>query len=291
MSIKYINHLNEELDLSGDIYQIDTEALLDYEWNLDSSDRGNFASKISRFYRNNANNPITVSIYADSKQELNENMKRFFEVVEKDVLTNQAGKIVVTSLYYYDCFVISAVNTYWNEPQQLTNGKYFMNKEIQLYSPRPFWYKTEDTIQFGKTEQGGEPEDPEHTRYYPHGYPYDYYASTGAINEIVNSNIDSADFLMVMHGPVEDPYVTIGETTYAARIELGSNERLELNTREKTIVRAKPDGTRENIFMYRGLDDYIFEKIAPGKNAVVWSGEFTFSITMYQRRSEPIWNY
>lgn len=291
MIVTYVNHLGERLDLSGDKLQIDIEALLNYEWNLDASDKGNFASEVSRFYRNSSTDPITISIYGDTKEELSKNMSRFFEVVEKDVLTKNAGRIIVTSEYYYDCFVIASRNTLWNNIQQLLNGKYFMNKEIDLYSPRPFWYKVEKTIQFGQSEQGGEPEDPEHTRYYPHDYPYDYYSATGAMKEITNNNIDSADFSMIINGPIEDPYVTIGDTTYAARVTLNSNEKIELNTQKKTFEKISPDGTRQNIFMYRGLDDYIFEKIPSGKNIVVWSGEFSFSVTMYQRRSEPVWSY
>lgn len=290
IKIKYINHLGNELDLSGDKYQIDMEAMLNYAWNFDSSEKGNFASKVSRFFRNSQQDSIIVTIYADSEQELSENIAHFYEVVEPDVLVNQCGKMVLENQWYYDCFIVSSENQYWNDPSTIMGGKYFTNKTIGLMSPSPFWYKEEQPIYFGK-EQSETPEDTEHIKFYPHGYNYDYFSSMGIERMIANTNIDSADFKMEIFGATEEPYVLIGGHNYSLRANLGANERLILDTRDKTFVKIMPNGQKINMFNYRGLDDYIFEKIPSGNSRVQWSGSFAFSITMYHKRSEPIWNY
>lgn len=289
IQVKYINHLGQELDLSSDNYQIDLEALLNYNWNIDASDKGNFASKVSRFYRNSHQDSIIVTVYANSSAELQQNLTTFYETVEKDVLTNKSGKMKVGD-YYYDCFIVSAENQYWNDPSQIVTGKFFANKTISLYSPRPFWYKEETPIFFGR-EQSTTPEDTEHIKFYPHGYDYDYYSTAGIERLIANTNIDSADFRMEIFGATEEPYVLIGGHNYSLRANLGVNERLVLDTRDKTFVKVLPNGQQVNMFNYRGLDDYIFEKIPSGNSRVQWSGAFAFSIQMYQRRSEPIWSY
>jgi hypothetical protein len=50
-----------------------------------------------------------------------------------------------------------------------------------------------------------------------------------------------------------------------------------------------PSGATLNLFDYRDKDNDIFAYIEPGENIVVYTGDFTFDITIVEQRSEPTW--
>lgn len=123
---------------------------------------------------------------------------------------------------------------------------------------------------------------------YPHDYPFNYGSSTTA-KVIVNPGFVASNFRLAVDGPCINPAVTIGGNLYQVNVTVASGEYLKIDSSAKTVTLYGSSGTQTNVFNSRNREAYIFEKIPAGTNAVVWSGDFNFEITLLEERSEPQW--
>ena len=110
---------------------------------------------------------------------------------------------------------------------------------------------------------------------YPGRYPY-RYANGLTSNYIINPHYTEANFEMIIYGPVINPQVTAGTNTYLVNIVLEEGEYLQINSRDRTIVKVLRNGERANAYHYRQKGQ--------------WTGKFNFDLTVYEERSEPKWN-
>ena len=82
MDIKYINHLNEELDLSGLPYLLQFSNAFDFSWEYETFGQTKRNCKIKNFKRQKKNVEAEIIIKAkDFEAALN----RFAEITEKDL--------------------------------------------------------------------------------------------------------------------------------------------------------------------------------------------------------------
>ena len=106
---------------------------------------------------------------------------------------------------------------------------------------------------------------------------------------LVNESPYDTQFRMSIYGPVREPLVMINGCRYYVNVLLEENEYLEINSRVGTIYKTLNDGTKENCFHLREMDNAVFTPISPGRNRVSWSGEYRFDLTIFEERSEPKW--
>ena len=66
-------------------------------------------------------------------------------------------------------------------------------------------------------------------------------------------------------------------------------ERLEIDSRKKTVKLIHSDGYTENVLWSAIKEYYIFEKIAAGTQIIAWDGSFAFDLILIDKRSEPLW--
>ena len=143
---------------------------------------------------------------------------------------------------------------------------------------RPMW-KKESTFYFTEIDLSGLD--------YEHDTPYDY--STPIIESIINPHFKDVDFILRIYGEAYTPSVMINNNVYEVDVDLAEGEFLEINSANKTIIKRNIYGVDINQFSNRNRDYYIFQKIAPGYNTIVWDGSFSFTITLLEERSEPVW--
>jgi hypothetical protein len=102
--------------------------------------------------------------------------------------------------------------------------------------------------------------------------------------------INSANFKLTFFGPCTDPSVTIGRNRYGLFCTLGSNERVEIDSKMKTVEKYDAHGNEENYFYLRDKDSYIFTKIDRGDIPVVRSKSLKMDVTLFDERGEPaVW--
>ena len=280
--IKYINHVNEVLEFGQDGLFANESDLRDYKWDSVSAN-----DRISEFTKGIVNKTIPVFIRCDTESEGIALKNRLFEVIEKDVLVAQHGKMIVGD-YYCKCFLNGS-----------SKDKYLVDKRLlkttlKMTTDFPSWIK-ETTVVFRPTTSSGESVQ---TRSgivtgkrnfdYNFDFPYDY------TSEMLNKNLNNTGFVasafkLIIYGTCVNPVIHIGGHTYQVNVEVGENEYLTVDSLSKTIILTHYDGTEENVFNARNKNSYIFQKIPSGQNIVTWDGYYGFDVILYEERSEPKW--
>lgn len=123
---------------------------------------------------------------------------------------------------------------------------------------------------------------------YPYEYDLEYGVQTGGRN-ITNDTFTGNAFRILIYGAVINPTITIGGHAYTVNGAVGEGETLTIDSMTKTITLTTANGTKINYFDKRDRQNYIFQPIQPGQNAVTWSGDFGFELTVIEERSEPKW--
>ena len=101
---------------------------------------------------------------------------------------------------------------------------------MKLYCPRPIWTK-ENPYTF--YSYGASSSD---NKRYPGRYPFRY--ANGMNNtHVQNPHFTDANFTLVIYGPVVNPQVIIGDKSYLVNIVLEQGERLEIDSRTRTVTK------------------------------------------------------
>lgn len=270
-SFKYVNHVGEVLEFGKDGLFANSNDLRDYSWNYDSN-----KNRIENFRKGVVNKTIPVQIVANSEEEGLLKKNQLFEIFEKDVIAEQAGKIIIGDYYLHGYVYASQKSEYLTHKNMLTTS-------ISIVGDTDAWIKVtrKEFIHQDVPDTTG--------RGYPYGYNYDYSMGNGYLNNIFNDHFASCDFIMKISGYAFEPTVTIGEHIYRVRETVQANEVLTIDSKAKTIILTKNNGVQVNLFSKRDRENYIFEKIPSGDLPVYWNSGFNFEITLFEERSEPKW--
>lgn len=269
-SLIYKNHLGEVLEFGKNGLYVSQNDLHNYSWDIQSKN-----NKIASFRKEISSFNVPVVIVADSAENATRLKNKLFEICEKDVLTNQYGKLIMGD-YYLRCFISESKKDFY------LRDKTTFKTTLTVVTDYPFWIKESMfTYNYGQGTVGSNLD-------YENDFPYDY-TSNLAGSDLFNSGITPANFLMRIYGVVENPKVTISGHDYEVSVSIAESERLEIDSEAKTINKIQIDGTIVNCFNLRNKDSYIFEKVGVGSNPVSTNASFLFDIIAYEERSEPKW--
>lgn len=270
--LKYKNHVNEVFEFGKDGIFVDMNELHDYEWTV--TNKGN---RIAALNREITKRKLPLVIICGTEAEGVAARNRLMEVVEKDVLAMQHGRIILGD-YYFRCFVTKS------QKKKYLTTKRWMEVTLTLTSDFPFWVR-ETTHVFRKLEEdgsGGKNLD------FSFDHPFDYFSGMGN-RTMTNTDFAGTNFKMIVYGPCVDPAVYVNGHLYQVTCELTAGEYLTIDSISKKISKTSIDGTTTNLFSKRNRDSYIFEPIQPGENTVSWEGDFGIDIILLEERSEPKW--
>ena len=299
--LKYQNHLNEVFEFGKDGIFVNTNDLHDYAWSVTQS-----GGRISEFTRQITTKTLPIVILRPCNQPYEYwgtlFRNKLFEVTEKDVLAKQPGKIIIGD-YYMRCYVTKS------QKKNYQTSRQWMEANLTLVTDCPVWIKESSTPFFGKTDIWIDTEDTDIWQDfapfsagagrsvsrvaggnldYPIDFPHDY-ASGLTEKTIKNNALSASDFKLTIWGGCVDPYVFVGGHLYKVNYTLQDAETLTIDSMQKKIYVTHDDGTTTNVFRFRERSSYIFEKIPVGSSHVSWSGDFSFQITLFEERSEPLW--
>jgi phage-related protein len=271
--LKYKNHVNEVFEFGKDGIFVNTNDLHDYEWTV--TQKGN---RIAALDRSVSKRNLPIIILCDTEEKGIEARNKLLEVVEKDVLAMQHGRIILGD-YYFRCFVTKS------QKKNYLTTKRMMEATLTLTTDFPYWVKEETFVLRQPSEgtaAGGKNLD------FSFDYPFDY-SSGVSLKEVINTGFVGSNFRMVIYGACVNPAVTVAGHTYQVNCGVEDGEYLTIDSVTKKIYVTAIDGTITNVFNLRNRDSYIFEKIAPGTSPVTWEGNFGVDITLLEERSEPKW--
>ena len=266
----YKNHMNETIEFGKNGVYANIGDLLEYKWDVTSKN-----NRVSAFSRKVETRKLPVVIMCSSDSEGVQTKNRLFEIVEKDVLAKQCGKLYYGD-YYMRCYVTAS------SKEDYLNNKRYLPLDLTITTDSPYWIK-ETGISAGvvsdKTLTGLD---------YAYDFPYDFTSSFSNLS-INNTNFVATDFKILVYGACANPTITIGDHMYQVNCSVNSGEYLTIDSATKAIFVTTASGAVVNQFKNRNKNSYIFEKIPPGKSSVSWNGAFGFDIILFEGRSEPKW--
>lgn len=265
-SLRFVNHLNEEVVFNKGGYIADIKALKNYAWQYNTQYK-----KISSFERKITKFKLPLLVYGTKAGDM---ANLLYETIEKDVLANVSGKLYVGDYYISGYFTESSKRKY-------SSDRTAISMELTFVSDAPYWvYERKYTYRTEGKGQGGNG--------YPYDYPYGYIANSDMQN-LVNPSFTDANFKLVIYGAVDNPQIVIGGNVYKVNTSIYTNEYLTIDAKNKTVTRTTSRGLKVNEFSNRDRENYVFQKIAPGDNLVIPVTDCPFDLTLYEERSEPKW--
>lgn len=270
--LKYKNHMNEVFEFGKDGIFVDMNNLHDYEWTV--TEKGN---RISAFDYAVSKRKLPVIIICDTEEKGIAARNKLFEVVEKDVLAMQHGRIIIGD-YYFRCFVTKS------QKSNYLFSKKYMTLELTLTSDFPYWIK-ETSYSFldnGLGARNGKNLD------FSYDFPFDYHSELG-VRSLTNTGFTESNFRMIIYGACSNPTVFIDGHAYQVNCDVDIGEYLTIDSVTKKIFKTAKDGTVTNVFNLRNRASYIFKKIKSGASTVTWEGTYGLDIVLLEERSEPKW--
>lgn len=206
-----------------------------------------------------------------------ENLNRFFEIGERDILNETPGKLICGD-HYIESYILSASTA----PAE---GTSWTEKTVRFFCPYPFWIKEETKQFFPQTESA-----PDEGLDYEYDYEYDYTGQKAGTASWNVNHFAKSEFRMTVYGPCVNPRVLINGYPYEVFDTLEAGEYLVIDSRKNTVMKFLANGTAKNIYDLRAKTQSIFEPIPSGNLDIAWSGAFGFDITLFLERGEPKWS-
>jgi hypothetical protein len=277
MVISYTNSAGSSLVLNSGNYLISTHDLRNFTWDYLATNRPNGYGGRVTFKRPVQEKRISIGIRGASAAAFEANAATLLALTEVDILSGNPGKLYLGS-QYLTCYLstASAVNYHSRRGN-------WVSKELTIVVTEPFWH-TEVTQRFLL----GAPATVDDPKRYTGRYPYRYIASTSS-GIVVNPHYAPAPMIITVYDAAEDPSITIGGKVYEVDATISAGSRIIINQLARTVVSMTSVGAVTNLFDYRDKTNDIFAYIKPGSNTVIYTGDFTFDITIIQQRSEPTW--
>ena len=202
---------------------------------------------------------------------------KLFEIAEKDILANKAGKFVIND-YYLRGFVAGSTKS------EYLYNKQYMKCNLLVQTDATGWIKeTVYPFRLTKAAEGEKHLD------FPYDMPFDYGNSL-AIRTLNNPAFVAADFRLIIYGNALNPSIYVGDNVYSVDVEINSGEYLTIDSKSKTIVLTKIDGQKVNCYNRRNREKYIFTKIPTGNSIVTSPNDgIAFDLVVLEERSEPKW--
>ena len=267
----YTNSFNETLEFGKDCVYVNENDLRDFAWEITTKN-----NKIAGFKKGIVSKTIPVILKCDSEADGVFLRNRMFEVFEKDILAKKHGRIQIGD-YYLRCYITGS-----SKSQYLVH-KNHMVVSLTVQTDLPEWIKETTTSYSLYVESNSEYLD------YPFDYSFDFKSGVSN-NSVENTGIVASNFIITIFGAVVNPILYINGHKYAVDIVVGTDEKLVIDSINKTIVLTKNNGEQVNCFNNRHKDSYVFEKVPVGSHAITsTNAQIFFDFTLLEERSEPKW--
>lgn len=267
----YTNNFNEKLEFGKGSLFVNENDLRDFAWEISTKN-----NRISGFKKGIVQKTIPVILKCETEAEGIQLRNTIFEVFEKDVITEQHGKIQIGD-YYLRCFITGSKKT-----EYLLSRKY-MVVTLTVQTDHPEWIKETTTNHNLSEEESGGFLD------FPYDFQFDF-KNPNIKTSINNFGLVPCDFIMTIRGNVVNPTLYIGNHKYSVSVTVEEGEHLTIDSKNKTIVLTKANNEKVNCFSKRDRDSYIFEKIPTGTVDISSTiNDLKFTMTLLEERSEPKW--
>lgn len=268
MIIKYVNSSSESIDLNRAGVKLREANFFKKVWKTEKNNEKYNCVKEPIEYK------MTLEVIG-SKSFKKEKLNEITELMEKDIISSQKGKLYLGD-WYLNCNITES-KTY---PAESPIG---MISEMYIFAEDAIWVK-ELTKQF-LPQSVASTDDLD----FPFDFPFDFAPEQAGIAKWSVDHYASSNFQMIIYGPCTDPKILINGYPYQIHTELEASDYLVIDSQKNTVTKYLASGTTANLYNSRDFKNRVFEKIPSGDLTLNWSGSFGFDITLYLERSEPKW--
>ena len=270
-TMTYTNGAGESIEFApGSAWGYGETDLRDWSWDYDEA-----CGRATGFRRA----PRDFTLHAIMRGGSTEERDRAYDVLEYDVRAGSPGTLRAGGSAM-ECYAVECSKDLW----WYDGGR--MRMEVRFHADEPVWIR-ERTVDFpkdsGAAYAGGGLD-------YPIAYPYDYKREDRA-SRAENPFHSPCRFRLTVFGPAENPYVIIAGNRYQVNASVPADGLLVIDSRAGTITLRDRGGAESSVFAsgVRTEGARIFAPIPGGVSALSWTGDFGFSVTYIEERSEPAW--
>lgn len=268
----YENNRGERVVFGGKNIFVNHSDLRDYQWMYDAENE-----LISNIRRGVSEKTLPAIFVGSSGEECISARNNAFVTFERDVIEKKKGRICIGD-YYLNCWIFATANT-----EYLYTERY-LKTEFRIVTDDPAWHRKK-LMEFRQVSI-----DRNNGIDFPFEFLFDFQVSPVSTESIINDfAFGNTDFIITIYGPAQDPSIKIGGHTYRMNCTLYDGERIIINSAKKTISRFGIDGSIQNYFNHRYKQESIFQKIADGRQELIWNGTFGFDLELVDSVSEPPW--
>ena len=269
MILYYISSNGNQYDLKVGHFRMRTADFHNYMWEPQVIEQ-QYGARPYRFDKAPLSYTATLSVFG-TMEEKRTCLNLLHAAFDHDIYNMTPGKIVHGD-YEIECYITMS-NTYYENP--------YIYNDLTIYCPYPSW-KKERLFEL-RPSQGN---------LYPYldfnyGFPYDYSASLPGYEVVENPGEAPCQYKLIIYGPAINPIVAIDGLEIGVNVSLGSAERVEISSVDKTVMQY--GSITQNIFNRRLKGTSIFGRISSGTHNVVWNNGFSADLILYEERSEPLW--
>ena len=280
VNLTYTSSNGKTFNLMADDIRLRTGAFFKVKWKPDTT-KQQFGVSISRWTKDPLQYEMGL-IFSGSVAARKARLTEFWSATETDILTHTPGRITYQNAYL-DGFFIEGDT----EP---TVNQRWTSHEVVFYAPTPFWV-TEQKI---RVLPASEPTGDLPVKTYDGGYSYDtgYYYPITENTVIVNTgHYTESDFQLKVYGPTTNVAIMMGGTLYQVNHAVASGEVLVVDSRKTMPINRRcyliSSGAETNIFNSR--IGTLFNLLPGGSWSISYSREYPIELTIFKRRSVPLW--
>lgn len=283
LNIKYISSKGVEYDLLTNERMITECDAFDYSFSPVTFGK-RYGSKIYGFEMEQKEFEATFYVFGvNRKQYLNE----LFAAFDYDVMNEKIGTLVCNG------YSIPAYSIASSDGSQNSSSLLWDTFKRRFLCPYPFWSKQTQFKLFNVEDIEPLENIKDYLPVSENGkadYPFDLATNTGTSGYLINEDLIGSEFVLTINGEAINPEIRIGDMKIALNVSIAPDETLTIDSRSKTVVLNKQDGTKENCYGNRDVSVDIFQKIPYGTIDIHWNDYFSFTIATYDERTAPLWN-
>lgn len=218
---------------------------------------------------------IDIDVFGN-REQFAANMEHLYSIIAVDAEEGAYGRLYVNDTFLR-CRIQASKKSNWK-------GYVYSEVELTFIAPELAWVKEEKNTFFSQAE--GTAAD---GLDFPFDFPFDFADTRKGSATWEIDHVTASDFRMIVYGPCVNPRILINDQAYEVFTTLESNEYLIIDSRDYTVYKYLANGTVQNLFDNRGLEQSVFEKIPSGLLRINWSGDFGFDLTLFLERREARW--
>lgn len=270
----YENSRGEVLRLDRLPFVLRSGDIFDAEWRFTKGIRPlGEGGRLLAAKRSDKEKSFTVSIAADTANQLSAHLERMSAIFDCDVAALQAGRLWING-QYMTCWCSARVKEL--SCDFVTNA----SVRVVVHPETPVWCR-EVSCRIAQNKSNG-------GHSYPYSYPYRYGDSRSAAR-IVNSHFAPCPMRITFHGPAQEPAVYINGGRVGVNISLAEDESAVIDQRSGEVYMVNRSGEKTNCFDARTKNGLVFRYAPSGESIVVLDNGTDADIVLIEQRSEPTW--